>query len=87
MDEVALKRAVQKADTTQAVIDAHEEAWKEVEADIWVMWKATKSADKDTREDLYREHHAIGAVRARLQRVVKEGQKAEEALRQKRDGN
>ena len=83
MDEIALQRAVQKADKTQRVIDAHKEVWDELDADIWRMWRATKSADKDTREDLYREHHGIQAVQARLQRVVNEGKRAEEELRQR----
>ena len=87
MDEITLKRAIQKADKTKQVIEAHKDVWEGLEVDIWRMWKGTKSADKDAREDLYREHHAILCIRAKLQRIVSEGKKAEEELRAQRDGN
>ncbi len=82
LDEIALKRAIQQADKVQKTIDAHKDVWDDLDADIWKMWKATKSDAKETREDLFREHHAIQAIQARLQRAVNEGRKADEELKQ-----
>ena len=87
MDEIALKRAVVKADKVQKVIDAHEEVWDEIKSDIARMLFATKSDDKEKREDMYRAHQGILMVQALLQRSVSAGKKAEEELRQNRDGN
>ncbi len=87
MDEVALKRAVQKADQVKRLIDTHKVIWEELEADIWKMWQASGSDDRERREDLYREQHAIKAIRARLNRLVNEGKKAEEELTQRKHGN
>lgn len=82
MDEVALKRAIQRADKTQKLIETYRDAWKELEADIWRMWTQTKSEDKETREDLYREYHGVKAVQAKFQRIVNDGKKAEAELKQ-----
>ena len=82
LDEVALKRAIQKADKTQKLIETYQEAWDELEGDLWKMWKATKSADPDKREELYREYHACKALQAKLLKVVNEGKKAEEEIKQ-----
>jgi len=89
LDEVALKRAIQKADKTQKVIDAYKDAWDELESDLWRMWKGTKSEDRDKREEIFREYHASRALQAKLIKVVNEGKKAEEELKQQkvRDGN
>ena len=84
MDEIAAKRAVQRADKTQKVIDSTEEAWDEFDADLWKMFKATKSGDQDKREEIYREYHAAEAIKAKLARVVNEGKKAEEELKQQK---
>ena len=82
MDEVALKRAVQKADKADKVIKSTEEAWAELHVELWDMWKSTKSDDADKREEIFREYHAGKALRAKLVRVVNEGKKAEEELKQ-----
>ncbi len=84
MDEVALKRAIQKADKTQKLIDAHQEAWDELDADLWVMFKASQSGDQDKREEIYREYHASRALQAKLLKVVNAGKKAEEELKQQK---
>lgn len=84
MDEVALKRAIQKGEQTQRLIEAHQDLWTELEADIWRLWQNTKSDQKEVREDLYREHHAITAVQAKLVRAVNEGKKAENELTQQK---
>jgi signal transduction protein with GAF and PtsI domain len=84
VDEVALKRAVQKADKTQKLITTYQEAWDELEADLWQMWKATKSDQQDKREEIYREYHASRALQAKLQKTVNEGKKAEEELKQEK---
>lgn len=84
MDEVALKRAIQKADKTQKLIDAYQEAWDELESDLWKLWKSTKSDEKDKREDIYREYHGMKALQAKFQRIVNEGKKAADELEQRR---
>lgn len=81
MDELTLKRAMSKGDLAEKAIDTYTEIWKDIEADLWDMWKNSKSDDKEGREDLYREHHAIKAAQSRLKRVVDAGKKAEEELR------
>ena len=89
MDEIALKRAIQKADKTRKLIESYREYWDELENDLWSMWKATKSDDKEKREDIFREYHASQALKAKLQKQVNEGIKAEEELKQQkvRNGN
>ena len=82
LDEVALKRAVQKAGTTQKVIDSTKEAWAELHVELWEMWKSTKSDDQDKREEIYREYHASKALQAKLLKVVNAGKRAEEELKQ-----
>lgn len=84
MDEVALKRAVQKADKTQKVIDSTKEAWAELHVELWEMWKSTKSDAQEKREEIYREYHASKALQAKLLKVVNEGKKAEEELKQEK---
>ena len=84
MDEVGLKRAIQKAEKTQKVIDSTKEAWDELHVELWEMWKSTKSDDQDKREEIFREYHAAKALKAKLLRVVNEGKKAEEELKQQK---
>ena len=84
MDELALKRAVQKGAKTEELIEGYKEAWDELEADLWQMWKATKSDDQVKREEIYREYHGCKAAQAKLQKVVNEGRKAEEELKQEK---
>ena len=88
-DEISLKRAMAQGEQAARTLEAHRDLWAELEADIWKMWKASKSDDKDGREDLYRELHGIKAVQARLKRIVDHGKKAEEELKQQkvRHGN
>ena len=57
---------------------------EELETDIRRGWALTKAGDKELREDLYHEQHAIKAIRARLQKVVNEGKKAEHELMQQK---
>ena len=78
MDEITLKRAIVKADKVQKTIEAHADVWDSLASDIWHLWRKTKSDDQETREALYREYHAILAIRAKLQRAVNECKKAEE---------
>jgi septal ring factor EnvC (AmiA/AmiB activator) len=84
LDEIALKRAIQKADKTQRLIEGYKEAWDELETDLWEMWKSTKSDDQVKREEIFREHHACKALQAKLQKVVNAGKKAEEELNQEK---
>jgi hypothetical protein len=84
LDELALKRTIQKAYTTQKVIESTQEAWTELESDLWAMWKATKSDQQDKREEIFREYHAAKALQAKLLKVVNEGKKAEEELKQQK---
>ena len=64
------------------LVESYQAAWEELEADLWKMWKATKSDDQDKREELFREYHAGRALQAKLVKVVNEGKKAEEELKQ-----
>lgn len=82
MDEIALKRAVAKARKMQAFIESTSEVIEALEAELWTMFKASKSDEKDKREDIYREQHALRAIVAKLQKVVTEGRRAEEELKQ-----
>lgn len=66
------------------MLDTQRELWDEIEADLWRMWKDSASGDKEGREDLYREHHAIGAIQARIKRIIDQGRKAEEELKQQK---
>jgi septal ring factor EnvC (AmiA/AmiB activator) len=84
LDELALKRAVSKGLKTQELIEGYKEAWDELEADLWQMWKATKSDDQVKREEIFREHHACKALQAKLEKTVNEGKKAEEELKQEK---
>ena len=84
MDELALKRAVQKGAKTEELIEGYKEAWDELEADLWQMWKTTKSDDQEKREEIFREYHACKALQAKLQKVVNVGKKAEEELKQQK---
>jgi hypothetical protein len=84
LDEVTLRRAVAKGEQTQKMIEAQRQIWAEIEVDLWRMWVNSKSDDMDGREALYREHHAIKAVQSRLKRIVTEGKKAEEELKQQK---
>lgn len=84
MDELALKRAVQKGVTTQKVVESTQEAWEELHMELWEMWKATKSDDQDKREEVFREYHASKALQAKLLKVVNAGKKAEEELKQQK---
>ncbi len=81
MDEVALKRAVHKGEQARKLIEANKPLWEDIEAEIWRMWQDSGSADKEGREDLYREQHAIKAVQGRLRRIVDQGKRAEEELK------
>lgn len=87
MDEIALKRAIQRADKTKKVIETYKDYWDELESDLWKLWKSTKSENQAKREEIFREHHAIQAVKAKLQKVVNEGIKAEDELKKVRDGH
>ena len=87
MDEMSLKRAIAKGDQAQTLIESHKDLWGEIEDDLWQMWRSSKADDRDGRESLYHEQHAIKSVQARLTRIVNEGKKAQEELKQQRDGN
>ena len=84
MDDLTAKRAIQKADKTLKVIESTKEVWDELEADLWRMWKSTASDQQDKREELFREYHACKALQAKLLKVVNEGKKAEEELKQQK---
>lgn len=84
MDELALKRAVQKGAQTEELIEGYKEAWEDIHVELWEMWKSTKSDAQDKREEIYREYHACKALQAKLQKVVNEGKKAEEELKQEK---
>jgi hypothetical protein len=81
LDEIALKRKIQQAAKTEKLIATYQEYWDELEADIWKMWRDSKSHEKEGREDLYREQHAIRRVQARLHKIVSDGKRAEEELK------
>jgi len=88
LDEKTLKSAVRKADKTRKLIESYQEYWAELDVDLWKLFCNTRSDEKEKREDIYREYHAARALRAKLERVVNEGRKAEEELSQrKRNGN
>ena len=59
-------------------------ACAEMLVELWEMWKSTRSDDQDKREVIYREYHAAKALQAKLLRVVNEGKKAEEELKQQK---
>lgn len=84
MDELQIKRAIQKGAKTAELIESYKEAWNDLETDLWQMWKSTKSDDQDKREEIYREYHASRALQAKLVKVVNEGKKAEEELKQQK---
>jgi hypothetical protein len=84
LDELELKRTVNKGERAQRLEEAHKELWEELASDLWGLWRNTKSDDKEGREDLYREHHAMMAVRAKLHRRVVAGKKAAEELEQQK---
>ena len=90
MDEIALKRTSHKGAQAVKLIEDHKELWDDVEGDLLKMWRDSASEDAGGREALYREYHAIKAVQARMQRLVDQGKRADEELKQqkvKADGN
>ena len=84
LDELELNRAIHKAAKTEELIETHKEAWVEFEDDLTSMWKATKSDAAEKREEIYRELHAAKGVQAKMQKIVNEGRKAEEELKQQK---
>lgn len=88
MDESELKKQVQAGDKARKLLEAHAPYWKAVEADIVVMWCNSASDAKDFREDLYREYHGIQAIKAKINKQINQGVKAQEELAQrKQHGN
>ncbi len=87
MDDSELKKLVQKGDQAKRVLETHSDYWKAVEADIIVLWCNSPSGEKELREDLYREYHGIQAIKAKIQKSINQGLKAQEELRQRKDGN
>lgn len=84
MDELELKRAINKGDQAIKQLESQKELWDDIEADLWTMWKKSKSDDVEGRESIYREHHAILAIQAKLKSIISLGKKAEEELKQRR---
>lgn len=87
MDEIALKRAVYKGEQASKMEEVYKPLWEELEADIWKMWRNSKAEEQEGRESLYREQHAIKAVQVRLKRVVDQGKRADEELKQQKVKN
>ena len=84
-----LKSAIVKANKIEEFLsqDYVKSAWVSVEADIFRMWALTKTHEQEKREEYYRELHGLRAVKARLQKWVNEGKKAEAELEvEKRHG-
>lgn len=80
MNQDELKRAIQRGLNAARLLQNTEEAWADVRKELHKMWEFTESQGAETREALYRELHALKAVRARIERRVSEGKKAEAEL-------
>lgn len=84
MDELELKRAINKGDKAQKLLDSTKELFDGIEADIWKKWKESPAKDTEGRENLYIEQHAIRVIQDRIKAITKEGKKAEEELKHKK---
>lgn len=82
--EQELKQAILKGERAARLTEAHADAWADLEADITAMWRRSKVDDRELRESCWHELHACSAIRARIKRVVREGEKAAHELEQRR---
>lgn len=77
-----LKFAIHRADRVQRFLEQQEtkDALHDIEQDIIGLWTQSKTEEKETREDLYRELWGLRALKARFKRWINEGVKAREEL-------
>ena len=77
-----LKESIVRAEIVQRLLDDENinSAFLNIEGDIYKLWTSTKSDESDKREEIYREYRGLMALKARLQRYVNEGKKAQEEV-------
>lgn len=87
MDEMVARRQMAQGRAAEAAIDAQEDIWQDIEEELWKLFKDSKADDKDGREKIYSELHALKALKVRYERIATQGKKAEHELEQQRTEN